>query len=343
MGRLNHVSYRGGLTLSRLQENTMRAVVHSYATSPHTPTGGTIARHCARPMVMALTLGTGLTTWAWRMLGVLVMFPLLAQAVCPDDRTVAAYVADVQAARVSQGFGNDLSPADAACARGKLVQALPQVLGPVVGYKAGFTNPALQQRFGVSGPAWGVMFANRMVASNATLPAGFGARPLYEADLIAVVKDAGLADVTTPLEALQHLTDVIPFIELPDLMLEGAPPGIALIATNLAFRGGVLGPRIKVEPTSAFLEALANMTVVMTEDTSGKELGRVQGNVLMEHPIRAAIWMAQALKQDGVALKPGDLLSLGGYIPPAPTQPGTRITVKYLGLPGDPSVTVRFE
>lgn len=105
----------------------------------------------------------------------------------------------------------------------------------------------------------------------------------------------------------------------------------------------VLGPRVKVEPTQAFFEVLANMTVVMTEDRSGKELGRVKGNVLMEHPINTAMWMAQALKKAGVALKPGDLLSLGGYIAPAPTQPGTSMTVKYLGSPGDPSVTVHFE
>jgi 2-oxo-hept-3-ene-1,7-dioate hydratase len=256
---------------------------------------------------------------------------------------VTAYVADFQAARVSKGFGNDLSLADAECARGKLVQELPQVLGRVVGYKAGFTNPALQQRFGVSSPAWGVMFAKLMVDSGAKLPAQFGARPLYEADFIAVVKDADLADASTPLEALQHIAEVVPFIELPDLMLEGTPTGLALIATNIAFRGGALGPRVKVEPTQAFLEMLANMTVVMTEDKSGKELGRVKGNVLMEHPINAAMWLAQALKKEGVALKPGDLLSLGGYIPPAPTQPGTSITVKYVGLPGDPVVTVHFE
>jgi 2-keto-4-pentenoate hydratase len=85
------------------------------------------------------------------------------------------------------------------------------------------------------------------------------------------------------------------------------------------------------------------MTVVMTEDNSGKELVRVKGHVLMEHPINAALWLAQALKKEGVALKTGDLLSLGGYIPPAPTQPGTSITVKYLGLLGNPAVTVHFE
>ena len=275
-------------------------------------------------------------------LSVLFLFPLAAEAACPDQQAVAAYVADFKAGRVSKGFGPDLSPSDAECAQAKLVQELRQLLGPVVGYKAGFTNPALQQRFGVTAPAWGVMLGP-MLASGARLPAQFGARPQYEADFVAVVKDAGLADARTPLEALGHISEVAPFLELPDLMLAGTPKGTELIATNIAFRRGALGPRLKVEPTPAFLDALASMTVVMTEDRSGKELGRVKGSVLMEHPINAAMWIAQALKKDGIALKPGDLLSLGGYIPPAPTVPGTSITVRYLGLPGDPSVTVHFE
>jgi 2-oxo-hept-3-ene-1,7-dioate hydratase len=282
-----------------------------------------------------------LARYGW--IGVIVLSPVLASGACPDQAAVAAYLADLAAARPSKGFGGDLTLADAECARGKLVKELPPVLGRVVGYKAGFTNPALQERFGVKGPAWGVMFEKNMVDTGAKLPAKFGARPQYEADFVAVVKDAGLADARTPLEALKHISEVVPFIELPDLMLEGSFKGAELIATNIAFRGGALGPRVKVEPSQAFLDALASMTVVMTEDKGGKELGRTKGSVLMEHPINAAMWLAQALKKDGITLKPGDLLSLGGYFPPAPTQPGTAITVKYLGLPGDPSVTVHFE
>ena len=138
-------------------------------------------------------------------LSVVFLFPLAAEAACPDQQAVAAYVADFKAARVSKGFGPDLSPSDAECAQAKLVQELRQVLGPVVGYKAGFTNPALQQRFKVAAPAWGVMLGS-MLASGARLPAQFGARPQYEADFVAVVKDAGLADARTPLEALRaHL------------------------------------------------------------------------------------------------------------------------------------------
>lgn len=277
------------------------------------------------------------------LLAAMVGAPLAAEAACPDDQAVAAYLADFKAARESKAFAADLSLSDAECARGKVVKALPPVLGKRVGYKAAFTNPAVQQRFGVQGPAWGAMFEKLMLASGAKVPAKFGARPQYEADLVAVVKSPKLASAKTPLEALQHLREVAPFIELPDLMLEGAFKGNQLIAANVAFRGGVLGKRLAVEPTQAFADALAAMTIVVTEQKSGKELGRAPGKALMEHPLSAAIWLAQALEKSGVALAPGDLLSLGGFLPPAPAQAGTAISVKYLGLPGDPSVSVEFQ
>jgi 2-keto-4-pentenoate hydratase len=86
---------------------------------------------------------------------VIVMFPLLADAACPDQAAVAAYLADFKAGRASKGFGPDLTPADVECVKGKLVKELPQVLGRVVGYKAALTNPAVQQLFGINSPAWG--------------------------------------------------------------------------------------------------------------------------------------------------------------------------------------------
>jgi hypothetical protein len=62
-----------------------------------------------------------------------VMFPLLADAACPDQAAVAAYVADFMAARATKGFGPDLTPADVECAKARLVKELPQILGRVVG------------------------------------------------------------------------------------------------------------------------------------------------------------------------------------------------------------------
>ena len=66
------------------------------------------------------------------------------QAACPDDAAVAAYVDDFNKRKMSKGFGNDLSLEDAECAKRKLGQKLKVALGDLVGYKAAFTNPALQ-------------------------------------------------------------------------------------------------------------------------------------------------------------------------------------------------------
>ncbi len=265
-----------------------------------------------------------------------------AFAACPDDAAINAYVSDFAARRLSKGFGNELTLADAECAKKKLAQRLPPVLGELVGYKAGFTNVALQQRFGVDSPKWGYMYGRNMIDIIASVPANFGARPMYEADFIVEVKDSRLADAKTPLEALGYLESIVPFIELADLMLEGTFNGNAMIATNIAFRGGALGAEIPVVKSQAFLDALANMTVVMTDEVDGKELGRAKGSVLMENPIYAAMWLAQQLKKDGITLKKGDLLSLGGYIPPQPTKPGMKVQVRYIGLPGDPAVSVEL-
>jgi 2-keto-4-pentenoate hydratase len=265
------------------------------------------------------------------------------QAACPDDAAVAAYVDDFTKRKISKGFGNDLSLEDAECAKRKLGQQLKVALGDLVGYKAAFTNPALQERFGVSGPKWGYMYDRNMIDIIAIVPADFGARPLYEADFIVEVKDPRLADAATPMEALSYLEGIVPFIELPDLMLEGQFSGTAMIATNVAFRGGVLGMEIPIVQSQAFLDALANMTVILTdENAGGKELGRAPGSALMGNPINAAMWLARELKKDGITLKKGDLLSLGGFIPPQPTKPGMKIKLQYVGLPGDPAVGVEF-
>ena len=208
----------------------------------------------------------GLARYSW--IGFAVVFPLLAPAACPDHAAVVGYVADFEAARLSRGFGNDLSLADAQCAKGKLVQELPQVQGRVVGYKAAFTNPALQQRFGVTSPAWGVMFAKMMVDSGAKLPARFGARPLYEANFVAVVR---MPPWPTPRPRWRLGISQWCRSSSWRIMLEGSPQGTALIATNIGFREAPWAARdSRTGPASL---SAANATIVMTEDTSGRNWG----------------------------------------------------------------------
>jgi 2-keto-4-pentenoate hydratase len=283
----------------------------------------------------------------WRTAVAILFTTVLAagvHAACPDDVQVAAFVADYRDLQVSKGFGAGLSMQDAQCAQAKVVRRLSESLGPVVGYKAGLTNPAIQARFGVDHPLRGTLLRDMLVKSGAQLPAKFGARPLWEADFIVEVKDPdGLLRARTLREAAEALSYAVPFMELPDLMVDPAEKvdGPVLVAIDMGARMGALGERIPMQTDDAFIEALASMTVVLLED--GRELARGPGSAIMGHPLNSAMWIAQDLERTGMRLKAGDLLSLGTFLPFQPPKPGTTATVRYLGLPGDPSVSVSFK
>jgi 2-keto-4-pentenoate hydratase len=102
----------------------------------------------------------------------------------------------------------------------------------------------------------------------------------------------------------------------------------------------VLGEPIPMQTTNEFIDALARMTVTLSQD--GVELHRGAGSAIMGHPLNSAMWLARDLNKSGIRLKPGDLLSLGTFLPIQPAKVGITGTVKYIGIPGDPEVSVRF-
>jgi 2-keto-4-pentenoate hydratase len=266
-----------------------------------------------------------------------------ARAACPDAAELAAFMQDFEGARASRGLPSVQTMDDAHCARAALVQLMLPSLGPVVGYKAGLTNPAMQKRLGVSEPVSGVLLKRMLLPDGSGFPVRSAARPLYEADFLMVVRDDGLARARSLQEAARSIAYVVPFIELPDLMLDPSVKltGPGLVAVNAGARAGVMGTPIPMQEDDAFVASLATMTVVIYED--GRELARGPGSAIMEHPLNSAMWLARDLARRGIALKPGDLLSLGSFLPAQPPKPGTTGTVRFLGLPGDPTVTVRLE
>ncbi|HEX5078323.1 MAG TPA: hypothetical protein VFV80_04175 [Geminicoccaceae bacterium] len=263
-----------------------------------------------------------------------------ASAACPSDEAIDAFVADWRAGTPAKAIAVDGTMEDALCAQGKVVERLQADLGPPVGYKAALTSPPVQERFGVDQPVRGVLLEGMLLQNGATVPAHFGARPVLEADLLVVVADAVVNAASTLQEVLQHVREVVPFIELADLVLaEGEPiNGAVLTAINAGARRGVLGEPIAVEQSDAFLRSLAEMEVTMTDD-GGNELAMAKGSAVLGHPLNSVLWLVES----GVTLAPGDYVSVGSLGPLLPTAPGLTATATYRGLPGDPKVTVSFE
>jgi 2-keto-4-pentenoate hydratase len=267
-----------------------------------------------------------------------------ATAACPSADQIDRFVKDWKSKAPTAAMAASANLDDAMCAQGLLVERLKPELGETVGYKAGLTSKALQERFGVSEPVRGQLLAGMLLQDGATVPASFGARPLYEADLLLVVKDEGINSANTPEEALRHISAVRPFIELPDLAVKEGEPmnGVVLAAANVAARYGVMGAEIPMNPTPEMAKALADMTVVVT-DGSGAKLAEGKGNAVLGSPLNVAIWIARDLAASGTRLTAGDLISVGSFTPLTPPKPGQRVTARYEGLPGNPQVSVSFK
>ncbi|GKT18888.1 fumarylacetoacetate hydrolase [Acidovorax sp. SUPP2522] len=269
-----------------------------------------------------------------------------AQAECLSDVQVAELAAHYSG-RTPAANLPPLSDADAACTRAKFNALLAHRLGRVVGYKAGLTNPAVQKRFGTDKPVWGKLYEGMVLRDGALVDAAFGARPLFEADMLVRVKSAAINHARTPMEVLEHIDQVIPFIELPDLLVQAPPQlnGAGVAAINVGARLGVAGapiavPRLRAE-RYAMVDALQNMAVTLT-DGQGARLGGGRGSDILGHPLNAVVWLAEALAKEDIILQPGDLVSLGSFSALLPPRPGLEVTATFDGLPGAAPVHVTF-
>jgi 2-keto-4-pentenoate hydratase len=212
-------------------------------------------------------------------------------------------------------------------------RAIQPTFGKVVGYKAGLTNPNVQHAFGVVAPVRGTLMEKMLLPSGTTIEADFGARPLYEGDLILRVGSDAINGAKTPMEALKSIDAAIPFIELPDFIYakETMITGPMLAAVNVGARYGIVGKPIPVQATPEWMERLKNFTCRIY-DEKGVTLIEAPGSSLLGHPIHVVLWIRDTLKAEGIALKKGDLLALGTITKLTSAAPGTTVTARYAGL-----------
>ena len=142
---------------------------------------------------------------------------------------------------------------------------------------------------------------------------------------------------------LQYIDQVIPAIELPDLVVEAPPKlnGAAVAAINVGARYFVTGAPIAVQRTPE-LRRFAGQHEGAWSMGGGQDLDTGFGSDVLEHPLNAVVWLAQDLQQQGLALKKGDLVSVGSFSKLMPPKAGQKVEVQYQGLPDNPSVTVSF-
>lgn len=230
---------------------------------------------------------------------------------------------------------------DALCTQAKVAQGLRHHMGSVIGYKAGLTNKPAQERFGVTEPVQGVLYRNMMLPDGAEVLEKWGARPVFEADLILVVGTGVINGSKSAKQAMPYISAVRPFIELPDLMFADGEPinAVTLTAIGVAPKFGILGKEIPVRNPARMYNDLGLMQVVISA-ADGEVLAKAPGESVMGHPVNSLLW----LMSRGITLNPGDMVSVGSFGPLFPPSKGKGgASVQYKGLPGDPTISVVFK
>lgn len=267
---------------------------------------------------------------------------------CLSDDEVAQWA---QAYAAKQPFANPpegMTAADAACTRAKFQQQLARAHGELVGYKVDLSNVHLQKTFRATEPVWGSYYKGMLLPARSTVPAKFGAQPLYKADLLVRVKSSGINQAKNPAEVLAHVDQIIPYIELVDVLVQ-KPAQLTVnnvAAINVGARLGVMGEPLAVpkegKARQRMLRELETMSVRVI-GPSGRILARGKGSDVMGHPLQAVVWLTGALREQQAELKPGQWVSVGAMSPLLRARAGTRITVAYPGLTGARSVMVNFK
>ncbi|WP_295547234.1 fumarylacetoacetate hydrolase [uncultured Pseudacidovorax sp.] len=266
---------------------------------------------------------------------------------CLRPAQVDAWLTAYEARKPVPNPSASMTPDDADCTRALFQQGLAKRYGALVGYKAGLTNPAVQKRFNTDQPVWGALYSRMLLDNGATVDAAFGARPLYEADLLVRVKSSAINQARSAAEVLAQVDQIIPFIELPDLMVDSPAQlnGNGVTAINVGARLGVRGTPLAVPADAAgrdrLMAQLRDMNVRLV-DAQGAALGGGKGSDVLGHPLHAVVWLAIALNAEGLAMEPGQLISLGSFSALLPPRPGLRASVYYDGVPGLQPVSVQF-
>jgi 2-keto-4-pentenoate hydratase len=155
---------------------------------------------------------------------------------------------------------SELTMRDAYCSQDRLIALLEPTFGRAVGWKVAATSTAVQAAVR-GGPTWGVLL-DKMIEPERSDPIRLAAGLRnFEADLILQVRDDGINDARSPLEILEHLSNFVPLIELPNASNVVLAPGYtmspALLAVlNSAGRQGVVGKAVPLKPSWEWVIAL---------------------------------------------------------------------------------------
>ena len=227
----------------------------------------------------------------------------------------------------------DLSLEDAYAVQRSLEQALVLRGERVIGWKAGFTNAAMQGQYGVSEPVLGFMLGSGVFSGGDSVPIDRFASLGVEVEVAFLIKRDLAGPGVTPVSALLAVEGAMPSFELIDFRCSGKPRGADVVADGVFANAIVLGrPLTPVAALDLALEGVVyeqNGQVVAT-NTAAEVLG---------NPLISLAWLANTLGRMGRGLAAGDVVLSGSISKILRPERGESVRASFTRLG---SVSCRF-
>lgn len=197
----------------------------------------------------------------------------------------------------------------------------------LVGKKIGLTSFAVQRQLGVDAPDFGMLFADMAYADGEIIPTGKLIQPKVEAEIALVLK----ADLDQP---VQHMDDmlaaidyVVAAIEVVDSRIENWNISLLdTVADNASSAAFILGeermPATKIDWVNCRMQMRCAEKIV----------SEGQGKACLDHPLNAAIWLANEMIKRGRPLQAGDIVLTGALGPMVKVEAGQSYSAEIEGL-----------
>lgn len=219
--------------------------------------------------------------------------------------------------------GLDMAQAQAVAAE---LRALRRARGEQPrGWKIGFTNRGLWQRYGVHQPIWGAVWDRGLAlldGTEATLSLAGLCQPRLEPEIVFGIAQVprpgmGLAEVQACIDWVAHGFEVV------HTHCEGWRFTAADTVADFGLHGRLfVGPRVPAGSWPAMAADLPLVTLDLLEGETLRESG--QGANVLDGPVQAlqALVEGMACSPGGAALAAGDVVTTGTWTDAWPLQPG---------------------
>jgi len=194
-----------------------------------------------------------------------------------------------------------------------------------IGKKIGLTSRAVQSQLGVDQPDFGILLDDMEFGNDSEIPTHRLMQPKVEAEIAFVVAhDLPGAHAPSWGEFLACLGTALPAIEIVDSAI--ADWKITLfdtVADNASSGLYVVGD----QPVQIASVQLAD--VAMQMQVNSETVSRGTGEACLDHPLRAAFWLARTMVARGVPLRAGEIILSGALGPMAAVKLGDSVEANF--------------